>query len=216
MFLLAGVQTDQEEHKRPQYLSLHFPLFSFWTTANYAQQWEAQHALSDEYPGLLRESTSRPIPISSQASMISCAECGRNCGDRLLSSSTGVTSGKKRSASPPSFHREGSVERELKRSKTSSDESETRLIDLRLKASGVSFLEQPFNTTATVNFWLNYPDKEHWTVATRQISLTFDTHHTRSGSVFGPIKVSVADEERTQSMSDVCTTVVSADARWRG
>ena len=41
-----------------------------------------------------------------------------------VGSSTGVTSGKKRSASSPSIDREGSVERELKRSKTSADENE--------------------------------------------------------------------------------------------
>jgi len=42
-----------------------------------------------------------------------------------LDYSTGVTSGKKRSASPPTTDREENVERELKRSKTSPDESES-------------------------------------------------------------------------------------------
>ena len=58
-----------------------------------------------------------------------------------VGSSTGVTSGKKRSASPPVIDREESVGRELKRSKTSADEDEAHE-----SSSSSGWKLQPFPT----------------------------------------------------------------------
>jgi len=140
--------------------SLYFPLSSLWATAHHGQQWEAQHALSDEHHGLCR--TTRPI--TSQASKISHAECGRHRGDRLLGRRLFYWCYKRQeTVSLPSRNWQGGERR--KGVEEVQDicrrEQGARPIVLRLEASGV-----PFGTPTTLHFRFYHPDEEHWFVAT--------------------------------------------------
>jgi hypothetical protein len=66
-----------------------------------------------------------------------------------------------------------------------------------LEASTFSFFEQPFDAPPALHFWFDHPDEELRFFAAGQIGTALDTHHARSSSVSGFVKVPVAGEERT-------------------